>query len=317
MFEKPFFVILTNRCNLACPHCYNELDDIKSRKTKEYDTLSRERLQDLFYNLIEQGYKKGYFSGGEVLLRPDTPNILADAHGRGLKSALFTNGHLFSEDIIAYLKESGLDEVRISLNELAWIKNRAQYEKIFAKQTRWVKHLVTVGLSVGIVYIISGANSQYVIETLRRVREMGAGMKVQPLFLPDHLSGRSRVTTWKITEEEWNQMIDGVVAYSEKTDYKQEEAHYKVYNNPWKILRYIRFLKDFFLMGARPDYCPTGPILVLDSDGYFHPCLFRFDLVCGHISEDDTVKNIREIVDNHEELRTAPCFKEECLSAYR
>jgi MoaA/NifB/PqqE/SkfB family radical SAM enzyme len=316
MIEKPFFVILTNRCNLACPHCYNELDPTKMHKTKEQDPLSRERLQFLFKELAQQGYEKGFFSGGEALLRDDAAGVLGDCKQSGMKTALFTNGHLFNDETIEHLAAAGLDEVRISLNELAWIRTREQYEKVFARQTKWVPALRKAGIGVGIIYIISNTNIQYVNETMARVRALGAGLKLQPLYLPEEVRGFGSVAAARIKSGEWDALLEEVHEVVEHTDYIAE-AQYDVYGNPWKLLRYLRFVRDVYGLGLRPDFCPTGPILVVDSEGYFHPCLFRFDLTCGHISDDGAVSRVRESVDGFQELRNAPCFKEECLSAYR
>jgi MoaA/NifB/PqqE/SkfB family radical SAM enzyme len=316
MMEKPFFVILTNRCNLTCPHCYNELDALKMVKTKAEDPLSRERLQYLFSELVRQGYEKGFFSGGEALLRADAPDVLGDARKAGLKTALFTNGHLFTDELVERLAAAGLNEVRISLNELAWIRNRAQYERVFAKQTEWIPSLLKAGIGVGVIYIISERNRSYTQETQIRVRELGAGMKLQPLYLPEHVKGFSQVAAVRIQGEEWDRTLSELEEYVSGTDFEAEDR-YTVYGNPWKALRYMRFVRDVYVMGARPDFCPTGPILAIDSDGYFHPCLFRFDIVCGHVSNDNDVANARALVDAHTELRAAPCFREECLSAYR
>ncbi|MCP5233478.1 radical SAM protein [Cognatazoarcus halotolerans] len=316
MIEKPFFVILTNRCNLACPHCYNELDPLKIVKSKEQDAMSRERLQFLFGQLKEQGYEKGFFSGGEALLRSDAPEVVGDAHALGLKTALFTNGHLFTPQIIARLARAGLDEVRISLNELAWIRNRDQYEHVFARQTEWVSALREAGIGVGIIFIISQRSMLYMAESHERVRQLGAGMKIQPLYLPHDVKGYQSAAAGRMAEGDWNGLLTELESLVARTDFTAE-SDFEVYSNPWKLLRYLRFVRDVYVMGARPDFCPTGPLLIVDSDGYFHPCLFRFDLVCGHIASDADVRAVRSRVDGHEELRRAPCFREECLSAYR
>lgn len=316
MIEKPFFVILTNRCNLTCPHCYNELDPLKMVKVKDLDPLSRERLDFLFRELVAQGYEKVFFSGGEALLREDAPDVIAAASSLGLKTALFTNGHLFTPPLIERLAAAGLGEVRISLNELAWIKDRRNYERVLGRQTEWIGPLRAAGIGVGVIYIISKANVHYVDETRVYVRALGAGMKLQPLYLPHDSKAFSSVAADAMEAGEWEELIVELEAATASTNY-QEEATFEVYGNPWKMLRYLRFVRDVYALGARPDFCPTGPMLVVDSDGFFHPCLFRFDLVCGHISDDDAVRRLRSTVDSHADLATAPCFRTECLSAYR
>ncbi|MDJ0643014.1 MAG: radical SAM protein [Erythrobacter sp.] len=315
MFEKPFFMTLTNRCNLTCPHCYNELDPLKL-KDKTSDALKRERLQVVFDKLAQQGFKKGFFTGGEALLRPDAPDILGDAKTAGLKTALFTNGHVFSEDLVERLSKAKLDEVRISLNELAWIRNRVQYERIFERQTKWISALRKADIDVGIIYIISDRNKSYFDETYQRVREMGAGMKAQPLYMPTSEGKLAECSAKSLSAGDWDEIVGAAARHTETCDF-EEEAQTVVYNNPWKLLRYTRFIRDVFVNDTVPESCPTGPILVFDSEGYAHPCLFRYDLVIGHVGDDEFVESASQILDQHRDLKSAPCFREECLSAYR
>lgn len=316
-FERPFFVLLTNRCNLACKHCYNELDSLKAIKEKEHDPLSLDRLSILFEQLSKQDYRKGYLSGGEALLRPDINEIIKEATKNNLKTAIFTNGHLFTKESISALAKAGLCEVRISLNELVWVKSKFQFEKILNRQLMWIPELQKNGIDVGVIYILSNANSTYYSQALTTVRALGAGMKVQPLYLPHLTRDFNRVTVSNIKEAEWKELIEFTRNYSLKADMEIEEK-YQVYGNPWKIMRYLNFISEVSLNGLRPDFCPTGPILVLDSDGYFHPCLFRYDLVCGNINDDQLLSRIRDVVENdYPELSKAVCFKQECLSAFR
>lgn len=315
-FEKPFFIMLTNKCNLTCKHCYNELDDLKAIKSKASDPLSLERLTFLFEQLSFQGYKKAYLSGGEALLRSDIIQIINSATKNNLKTALFTNGHLFTVEKIAELANAGLGEVRISLNELVWTKTEDQFFNALNKQVKWIPELIKKNINVGVIFILSKSNQNYYLETLKIIRSMGAGMKVQPLYLPHLVQDFNRVTVNNISEKEWIELIEGTRNFFNNTDMAQEK--FEVYGNPWKILRYLNFISEVHLLGLKPDFCPTGPILVLDSDGQFHPCLFRYDLISGHVFDDATVFRIREIIDNnYPELRAAKCFKTECLSAYR
>ena len=309
MFEKSCFVLLTSQCNLKCPHCYNVLDPTKL--SMEEDKLNLEDLSFLFEQVIKNGYSKVLFSGGEALLRSDIFKIIEDAKNKGLKTALFTNGHTLSKDIAKKLGEVGLDEIRISFNELVWIKDRKQYEKVFENQISCLSTLLSNGVSVGYVYIVSGYSIDYTYETYERLNNLGASMKIQPLYIPKGFEKFNEVSASKIPLTKWEELRN---LFANK---HLEENNSSVYGTSEEIVNYIEFLMKTYENGENPSFCPTGPLLVIDSDGQFHPCLFRHDIVCGNISNKDSVKNVEKMLNKYAELSKAICYREECLSAFR
>jgi radical SAM protein with 4Fe4S-binding SPASM domain len=87
----------TFRCNLRCVHCYvNEpVGDFEIRDRE----LSLERLVKLVDEIVEAGCLNVLFTGGEVLARPDFPELYLYAIRKGLLVTVFTNGTLISERI--------------------------------------------------------------------------------------------------------------------------------------------------------------------------------------------------------------------------
>lgn len=315
MFEKACFVLLTNQCNLKCPHCYNELDPIKSSIIEDQTNLSLPKLSVLFSKLVENGFTKVLFSGGEALLRTDIFEIIKEAKSKGLNTALFTNGHTLSENVAIRLGEVGLKEIRISFNELVWIKNKEQYEKIFEKQTKHLVKLQEMGISVGYVYIVSGYNINYTYETFLRLQELGASMKIQPLYLPKSFEKFNEASASTIPIEKWSELKQLFSNVSRNNIIEKESV--SVYGNNEEICNYIDFLIHTYSSGESPNFCPTGPILVVDSKGVFHPCLFRADIECGNISNKQDVCNINTKLNQYNDLSKAQCYSEECLSAFR
>ena len=315
MWDKAFFVILGSRCNLSCRHCYNEADVLK-RGVGGDDFLSRQRLEPLFDALAEQGYGKVFLSGGEPLLHDDIAGIAAAASRRGLTVAAFSNGELLDADLIGRLAEAGLKELRISLNELCWTASARARDTVLARKTRWTEALIAHGIAVGYVSIISAFNIDHIVPTLRRLRGLGAGVKLQPLFLPPDMADRRAACTG-IPAAKWEQLIADLAALCDETDLGAESRRFPVYGNPWKLVRYVRFLADYFVNGRHPDFCPTGPLLVVGPDGAVHPCLFRFDLALGDLDHPSGLRSLDAAMAGHRDLRHAPCFGEYCLSAYR
>ncbi|HEY6554536.1 MAG TPA: radical SAM protein, partial [Vicinamibacteria bacterium] len=87
----------TFRCNLRCVHCYVN-EPAHDRKARERE-LSRERLERLLDEMTEEGCLEVLFTGGEVLLRPDFPEVYLHAWRRGLRVTVFTNGTLITDEI--------------------------------------------------------------------------------------------------------------------------------------------------------------------------------------------------------------------------
>ncbi|MCX7974973.1 MAG: radical SAM protein [Candidatus Aminicenantes bacterium] len=90
--------ILDTRCNLNCPHCY-----VHSREWEK--KLTRERSLELIEEAKEMGIKEIDFSGGEVLLIPETMDYLQKAKESGLSVSLNSNGLLLNEKNLRRLKE--------------------------------------------------------------------------------------------------------------------------------------------------------------------------------------------------------------------
>jgi radical SAM protein with 4Fe4S-binding SPASM domain len=103
----------TYRCNLNCVHCYvNEPAGSVEEREKE---LSLERLKQLVDEIVAEGTLFVLFTGGEVLLRPDFPELYLYARSKGLLVTIFTNGTLVTDRIADLFADAPPDKVEISL----------------------------------------------------------------------------------------------------------------------------------------------------------------------------------------------------------
>ncbi len=82
---------LTNRCNLACHHCYSYADP------NVEDFLSTEFILDAIPELKKAGIRFVIFSGGEPLIRRDIFTIAEAMRCAGIVTYLSTNGLYISE----------------------------------------------------------------------------------------------------------------------------------------------------------------------------------------------------------------------------
>ena len=108
---KNVYVEMTNICNFDCNFCPTRLSERKPGRIE----------LGLFKKIVDEIAGTGiarrlqFHVLGEPLLHPDLGEAIAYATGKGLKTALTTNGSLFSEDKVKELIASRLDHLSISL----------------------------------------------------------------------------------------------------------------------------------------------------------------------------------------------------------
>jgi cyclic pyranopterin phosphate synthase len=107
---------VTDRCNLRCEYCMPE-DDYAWLPRE--DVLQFEEMSALVDVFLSLGVDKIRLTGGEPLLRRDTPSLVRMLSGKaGLADlALTTNGVLLAGQIDA-LKAAGLGRITVSLDTL-------------------------------------------------------------------------------------------------------------------------------------------------------------------------------------------------------
>jgi radical SAM protein with 4Fe4S-binding SPASM domain len=114
----------TYRCNLACAHCYvNQPANDANERAREVPLARLLRLVD---EIAAAGTLDLLLTGGEVLLRPDFPELYRHAVGAGLRVTVFTNGTLVTERIAELFAEHVPACVEVSL----YGATRATYERV-------------------------------------------------------------------------------------------------------------------------------------------------------------------------------------------
>jgi len=98
---------LTYRCNERCVHCYLDHDD--------HGELSTAECLAVLEELAQAGTLFLTFSAGEIFLRPDLYEILAEARRLHFDISLKTNALLVTPERAARLREFGVRRVQISV----------------------------------------------------------------------------------------------------------------------------------------------------------------------------------------------------------
>lgn len=112
MYRPVVFWNITDRCNLACTHCYSRSGPGRSTEGE----LSTAEALAVIDDLADMGVPLILFTGGEPLMRDDIWDLATHAKSRGLKMALSTNGTLITGDIARRIRECGIEYAGISLD---------------------------------------------------------------------------------------------------------------------------------------------------------------------------------------------------------
>ena len=108
---------LTEKCNLKCKHCYQNLDYIK----KELNLKTKLKIIDDFVKFCRKIERKPRFSftGGEpFLIKKQLYTLLAYCKKNypTIESSILTNGTLITEKDISILKSSNISYIQVSLD---------------------------------------------------------------------------------------------------------------------------------------------------------------------------------------------------------
>jgi len=112
IYRPVVFWNLTDRCNLACTHCYNR----SGPRSPTEGELTTAEAQGVIDDLAAMGVPLILFTGGEPLMREDLRELARHARSRGLKMALSTNGTLITPETARQMKECGIEYAGISLD---------------------------------------------------------------------------------------------------------------------------------------------------------------------------------------------------------
>lgn len=96
--RKPFSALfeITPRCNFNCIHCYLQ-------NSHSFPQISFDRIKKIIDILYDNSILFLTLTGGEILTRSDFIDIYMYAKKKGFLIELFTNGYLFTDEIINVL----------------------------------------------------------------------------------------------------------------------------------------------------------------------------------------------------------------------
>jgi MoaA/NifB/PqqE/SkfB family radical SAM enzyme len=144
----------TQRCNLACRHCYSSSSCVPAA-----DELTTSQAKAMIGDLAAFGAPVLLFSGGEPLMRPDVLELIQHCAARGLRAVLSTNGTLITPQVARHLGAAGLGYAGISLDGLAQTNDAFRGRQgAFDAAIAGVRNCMATGVKVGLRMTINRYN---------------------------------------------------------------------------------------------------------------------------------------------------------------
>ncbi len=155
---------LTERCNLACTHCYQEgrpgkemtLDEIGQGLADICDTVRS------WSETYEIPFAPSFnVTGGEPFLRKDLPDILRGISRYGFASYLLTNGTLVDGERARMLADLAVRGVQVSVEGPEELHERIRGKGSFSSAMRGIGHLLNAGITVSMNVTLSELNGDF------------------------------------------------------------------------------------------------------------------------------------------------------------
>lgn len=285
---KPYFtevpeligVEITNRCDLACRHCFN------NSGTGQVRELSIGDLRYLFDQVREMGIERIRISGGEPTLHPDFPAAVEEAHRRGLRVSINTHG-LYSSRIRAKIAELPIELLIISLDGLRDVNDSIRGPGVFDRAIDTAAWLVGLERSVTLGVHLTRSAVDDVAGLIALAAKLGAGIK----FAPVRPLGRAQ-------QHLRNEILCPADFYKTVRSVTRLRGEYPgiQISTDFDILRPVEPSHPLFPSRGS---CPAGrSMLNVNYDGHVYPCAFlvtpRREFAAGHLHETSLLTLWRE-----------------------
>lgn len=160
-FGEPFFLQwnITDRCNLACTHCYRETP-APADATPDLSLPSLLHVLDNFETLLGTLNRHGrvMLSGGEPLLSPHLFDLAEACRARSLPVRVLSNGSLIDLPAATALADAGVRAVQVSIEGPPNIHDRVRGPGSHAAALAGMRALRTAGIEVTLAFTLTSEN---------------------------------------------------------------------------------------------------------------------------------------------------------------
>ncbi len=177
-------IAVTYRCNLSCKFCYAACG---CKKDEAHPDMPAARLKEALDIISEEARVPSVsFTGGEPVMRPELPELVAHAKSLGMWTNLITNGTLLTPEKVSELKAAGLDSAQVSIEggSAETHDSIVRSAGAFDAAAGGIKNLVDAGLRVHTNTTVSALNKDSLPGIVELVKRLGLGKFSMNMLMP-------------------------------------------------------------------------------------------------------------------------------------
>ena len=269
---------LTERCNLACRHCY---------QSGPVSEMNYEEVCGAVADVKTaiEGWAKDYemdvspslhFTGGEPLLRQDLFSILRYAWGCGFSISLMSNGTMIDRLVAEQLKAAEVADVQISLDGLESVHDSLRGRTAFQRALAGITSLIDEGVETNINLTVSRINMNQAGQLVALAEELGVSGIAFSRLVP---SGRGKLLADQVLTTQ-----EVAAFYNDLRQYRNKTEVVVTSRDPLAAIADLDgdIPQTDLPMGG----CAAGMFgVTITADGTVMPCR-RMDLSIGNIKTD-------------------------------
>lgn len=254
-------ISVTERCNFRCRYC---MPTTPFEWVPHDEILTFEEMFEFVKVCIDEGVKKIRITGGEPLIRKDTPKFIEmiSSYEPDIDLAMTTNGFLL-ENFAQELKNSGLKRLNISLDTLD--PKKAEYiaqKNVLHKVLLGIDKALEVGLKVKLNTVaLKGINDDEILDLLEFAKRKKAMIRYIEFMENTHAYGELK----GLKKDEILSII------SKKYNIKELG---KAPNSPASIFEIDDGYKFGIIDPHKHDFCESCNRLRMSASGVLIPCLY-------------------------------------------
>lgn len=145
---------ITLACCFSCKYCGST-----GGKARENE-LSTEECLNVAKELSDLGCKRVSLIGGEVFMRPDWHKIVQTLTSLGIRVCIITNGFLFSDDIIAQIKNCNIESVAVSLDSIESVHDKYRQAGSFNRAISAINKLAKNDITVSVISTLNTESAE-------------------------------------------------------------------------------------------------------------------------------------------------------------
>lgn len=167
---------LTAKCNLDCVHCY-------AKPGRNHTDMTTDEFKSIVDILVERGLMDAYFTGGEILTRPDFEQLFVYTKRKGVLLSLLSNITLLTKEHIKLFKDYPVEIISTTM----YGYTEAAYERVtgvkgsYGQFMRALELLQANGINFELKYVAMEQN----YDDVYAMREFGNKLGVPMVIILD------------------------------------------------------------------------------------------------------------------------------------